>query len=127
MGTHFIKVNFGLNVHRKHLFVPKDREKLYLNIFKRKRFLVLKESHFSGEDCAGSQIHEISQALEELSTSLTDDQHSLMTKKCTLYEVETTTSLPAKWTVQPPMAAEAMTGAPGTPRVIKLTGRVRPV
>lgn len=66
MGTYFIKVIFGVNVYRKRLFVPKGRDKLCLNIFRLTE--VFKQSHFSNEDYAGSQIYEISQAFKELKT-----------------------------------------------------------
>ena len=66
MATKFIKVIFMVDVYSKHLFIPKGRDKLYLNTFK--KIEALKQLTFLSEDSAGNQRHEISQVLKEFCT-----------------------------------------------------------
>ena len=58
MGTKFIKVIFTVNVHREHLFIPKGRDELYLNIFR--LIDVFKQLTFLYKDYASNGMHEIS-------------------------------------------------------------------
>ena len=66
MGTRFIKVIFMVDVYSKCLFIPKGRDKLYLNTFK--KIEAFKQLTFLYKDFAGNQMHEISHVLKEFST-----------------------------------------------------------
>lgn len=62
MGTNFIKVISVVSVYRKCLFIPKSRDKLYLNNVRLIEVFIFHEDH------AESQINEVSSALKKLST-----------------------------------------------------------